>query len=102
LAVGRPAEAEVVYRESLARLPNDGWALFGLAKSLHELGRHAEATEFDARFAEVWRDADIKITSSCFCQTGKGSNNGVFPELAGTKLIPVNAVFVRSRGCADC
>ena len=71
LAVGRPADAEKVYRESLVRLPNDGWALFGLARSLHLQDKHAEAEAFDARFAEAWRDADVKITSSCFCQPGK-------------------------------
>jgi tetratricopeptide (TPR) repeat protein len=71
LAVGRPADAEKVYRESLARLPNDGWALFGLAKSLREQGKHAEAEPLSARFAEAWREADVKITSSCFCQPGK-------------------------------
>ena len=71
LAVGRPADAEKVYRESLARLPNDGWALFGLAQSLREQGKRAEAEPFDSRFAEAWRDADVKITSSCFCQPGK-------------------------------
>ncbi|MCI0358042.1 MAG: tetratricopeptide repeat protein [Planctomycetaceae bacterium] len=71
LTVGRPADAEKVYRASLARLPNDGWALFGLAKSLHDQGKHAEAEPLDARFAEAWRDADIKITSSCFCQSGR-------------------------------
>jgi tetratricopeptide (TPR) repeat protein len=71
LAVGRPADAEKVYRESLVRLPNDGWALFGLARSLHLQEKHAEAEPFDARFTEAWRDADVKITSSCFCQPGK-------------------------------
>ncbi len=71
LAVGRPADAEKVYRESLARLPNDGWAYFGLAESLKQQGKSAERAPFEARFAEAWRDADIKITSSCFCQPGR-------------------------------
>jgi len=71
LVVGRPAEAEKVYRESLARLPNDGWSLFGLAKSLRDQGKQAEAEPQAARFAEVWQSADIKITSSCFCQPSK-------------------------------
>ena len=71
LAVGRPADAEKVYRESLARLRNDGWAYFGLAQCLKRQGKAAEASSFEARFSDVWRDADIKITSSCFCQPGK-------------------------------
>jgi tetratricopeptide (TPR) repeat protein len=71
LAVGRPADAEKVYRESLGRLPNDGWALFGLAQSLKQQGKPAAAAPFEARFAEVWTGADTKISSSCFCQPGK-------------------------------
>ncbi len=64
----RAAEAEQVYRDDLARQPNNGWSLYGLAQSLHQQNKHAEAAQVDARFAEVWKDADIKITSSCYCQ----------------------------------
>jgi tetratricopeptide (TPR) repeat protein len=71
LAENRAAEAEKVYRDDLAKQPNNGWSLFGLARSLHLQGKHAEAQQMDARFAEVWRDADIQITSSCYCQPGK-------------------------------
>jgi tetratricopeptide (TPR) repeat protein len=71
IAAGRAAEAEAVYRASLDRLPHDGWALFGLAQSLHLQGKHEESRPFELRFAESWRDADVKITSSCFCQPGK-------------------------------
>ena len=71
LAVGRPADAEKVYRESLARLPNDGWSLFGLSQSLQQQGKASAAAPFTTRFAQVWQHADTKITSSCFCQPGK-------------------------------
>jgi tetratricopeptide (TPR) repeat protein len=71
LALGRPAEAEAAYREDLARLPNDGWALFGLSRSLSLQGKTDEAKAIEVKFAEAWRDADVKITSSCFCQPGK-------------------------------
>ncbi len=71
LALGRAAEAEKTYRESLVRLPNDGWALYGLASSLKLQGKHDEAKSVDAQFAAAWIDADVKITSSCFCQPGK-------------------------------
>jgi tetratricopeptide (TPR) repeat protein len=64
----RAAEAEKVYREDLVRQPNNGWSLFGLAQSLHLQNKHAEAAAMDVKFAEVWKDADIKITSSCYCQ----------------------------------
>jgi tetratricopeptide (TPR) repeat protein len=65
---GRPAEAEQVYREDLARLPDNGWALFGLAESLILQHKTGEAATVRARFKDVWRHADTEITSSCFCQ----------------------------------
>jgi tetratricopeptide (TPR) repeat protein len=71
LALGRPVDAEKVYRESLNRLPNDGWSLYGLAHSLRLQGKGADAEPYEQRFAKAWRDADVKITSSCFCQPGK-------------------------------
>jgi len=64
----RSAEAEQVYRDDLARQPNNGWSLYGLAQSLHQQNKHDEAAKIDARFAEVWKSADIRITSSCYCQ----------------------------------
>jgi tetratricopeptide (TPR) repeat protein len=71
LAAGRVAEAEKVYRDDLAKLPNNGWSLYGLARSLELQGKRDEAVSFDAQFKELWRDADIKITSSCYCQPAK-------------------------------
>jgi tetratricopeptide (TPR) repeat protein len=68
LNAGRAAEAEQVYREDLARLPNNGWSLFGLARSLRLQGKNEEAENYASRFQQVWADADITITSSCFCQ----------------------------------
>lgn len=70
MAHGRHAEAEQVYREDLKRLPNNGWSLLGLAEALTKQKREREAGDPLARFAGVWRDADVKITSSCFCQPG--------------------------------
>jgi tetratricopeptide (TPR) repeat protein len=71
LAAGKAAEAEQVYRDDLLKLPNNGWSLYGLAESLRAQGKLAEAEPFAARFREVWKDADVQITSSCFCQPGK-------------------------------
>lgn len=67
----RAAEAEKVYREDLQRLPNNGWALFGLARSLQLQGKNDDAKEIEAQFKNAWKDADIEITSSCFCQPGE-------------------------------
>lgn len=71
LQVGRVQEAEQVYRDDLARWPDNGWSLFGLARTLKLQNRDAEAAEIEAKFARVWRHADVTITSSCLCQPGK-------------------------------
>jgi tetratricopeptide (TPR) repeat protein len=68
LSAGRPAEAEKVYRQDLIRQPNNGWSLYGLARTLERQNKSDEAAQIDARFREIWREADIQITSSCFCQ----------------------------------
>ncbi len=70
VANGRFAEAELVYRDDLVRLPNDGWALYGLTQSLRNQGKHQEADETEERFRQVWVKADLEIHSSCLCQPG--------------------------------
>ena len=59
--------AEKVYREDLRRWPDNGWSLHGLARTLDVLGKKAEAASVSERFKEVWKRADVKIESSCFC-----------------------------------
>ncbi len=68
LASGRAAEAESVYRKDLERLPENGWSLLGLARSLEM--QHRNGDEYLRRFDEVWREADIKVSSSCLCLPG--------------------------------
>ena len=69
---GRYAEAEQVYRDDLARLPENGWSLYGLAESLRKQKKNAdEAARTDARVKTEWATADLQITSSCLCQPGK-------------------------------
>jgi len=70
LAAGRAADAEAVYRQDLARIPDNGWSLFGLARSLRLQKKDAEAEALEARFGEVWKLADVTIGSSCYCQPG--------------------------------
>jgi tetratricopeptide (TPR) repeat protein len=62
---GRAGEAEAVYREDLKTWPENGWSLLGMTQSLRAQGK--DAAEFDRRFREVWKDADLKTTSSCLC-----------------------------------
>jgi predicted Zn-dependent protease len=64
LAGGRAAEAEAVYREDLARNPENGWSLFGLAQSLRAQGKTAEASQVDARFRRAWARADVELAAS--------------------------------------
>jgi tetratricopeptide (TPR) repeat protein len=71
LAEGRAADAEQVYRDDLKKLPDNGWSLFGLARSLRLQKKEDEAQRIEARFQKAWADADIKISSSCFCQPGR-------------------------------
>jgi tetratricopeptide (TPR) repeat protein len=65
---GQHAEAEAVYREDLRRWPDNGWSLHGLLVSLEAQGKKTETAKVRARFDEIWKHADVKITSSCFCQ----------------------------------
>jgi tetratricopeptide (TPR) repeat protein len=65
----RFAEAEQVYRDDLARLPQNGWSLLGLAESLRHQKKNAdEVAQIQAQFKRVWAKADLTITSSCLCQ----------------------------------
>src|SRR5438067_6353781 len=66
---GRYAEAEQIYREDLARIPENGWSLYGLASSLRAQKKNlSEAAATHAKFKRLWASADTKITSSCLCQ----------------------------------
>jgi len=65
----RFAEAEQVYRDDLARLPENGWSLVGLAESLRKQKKNAEeVAQMKAKFKKVWAKADLTITTSCLCQ----------------------------------
>jgi len=65
----RFADAEQVYRNDLARLPENGWSLLGLAESLRKQKKNAdEVAQTHAKFEKVWAKADLTITTSCLCQ----------------------------------
>jgi tetratricopeptide (TPR) repeat protein len=61
LRAGDSAGAEKVFREDLARTPNNPRSLFGLAESLKARGRHFEAGEIQKQFEARWTGADLKL-----------------------------------------
>jgi tetratricopeptide (TPR) repeat protein len=63
---GRPLEAEAVYRDDLKRNPDNGWSLYGLARSLQAQGKTAEAQAVQARFQRAWAEADVTLSASRF------------------------------------
>jgi tetratricopeptide (TPR) repeat protein len=71
MQAGRYAEAEQVYRDDLARLPENGWSLYGLAHSLELQHKDQEAASAEDRFRKIWSKTDLRITSSCLCQPGE-------------------------------
>ena len=64
LEAGRPEAAEAEYREDLQRFRENGWSLFGLAKSLEVQGKSAEALAAKQRFEKAWARADVQLSSS--------------------------------------
>lgn len=70
LRAGKHREAETVYREDLARYPENGWSLFGLGRALRLQGREVEAIAAEGRFRKAWADADVTLGSTCYCQPG--------------------------------
>ena len=70
LQAGRFAEAEAVFREDLAKLPGNGWGLYGLSRALQLQKKTAEAEAAERQFDAVWQQADLKIKSACLCLPG--------------------------------
>lgn len=74
MADGRAAEAETVYHEDLKRNRNNGWGLIGLQKSLRAQGKNQEAQALDSKIKVAWASADVRPTSSCYCESGAAVN----------------------------
>lgn len=66
LRTGRARESEAVYREDLEINPENGWALFGLMKSLEAQGETAEAAVVKQRFERAWVNADVELVAARF------------------------------------
>jgi tetratricopeptide (TPR) repeat protein len=65
LQLGRPADAEKVYREDLVHNPGCGWSLVGLAKSL-EAQHKKGAAEYRARAREAFGQAEEVPAASVY------------------------------------
>ncbi len=70
LRAGRAEEAEKVYREDLARWPENGWSLWGLARALEKQEKRAAAQDVQARFEKTWERSETKLDSTCLCLPG--------------------------------
>ena len=66
LGANRAADAEAVYREDLARYPENGWSLYGLTQALRAEGKTKEAAEAEKRFRKAWAKSDTKLVASRF------------------------------------
>ncbi len=66
----RHSDAERVYRDDLTRHPENGWSLYGLARSLDLQGKQEEAKTVRACFDRAWKNADFKLSTSCMCLPG--------------------------------
>ena len=64
IKVGDLAAAEKTYREDLRLMPENGWALKGLANVLAAQGKKREAADTNLRFKKAWEHAEVEIKSS--------------------------------------
>ena len=54
LAAGQIDEAIQTFRDSLVRMPNNAYALYGLAQALKAKGLMDAAAETEAKFQAAW------------------------------------------------
>jgi len=66
LDLGKANEAEAVYRADLERNPANGWALFGVWKSLAARKQTGKAKTAEKAFRAAWKDADFELTRTAF------------------------------------
>lgn len=66
LEMGRPADAERVYRAGLEDRPHNGWSLFGLEQALRAQGRTAEADATKALFDTAWTRSQTTLQATRF------------------------------------
>jgi tetratricopeptide (TPR) repeat protein len=92
LEQGKVEQAAQAYAEDLGlyptpkrahQHPNNVWALHGYHECLELLGRHAEANIIKKQLSLALVEADVEITSSCFCRLGDIPSPGGKPKMNG-------------------
>lgn len=63
LKAGRYGEAERVFREDLAKFPENGWSLYGAIEALRAQGKTAQASELQTALDRVWATADVDLAA---------------------------------------
>jgi hypothetical protein len=58
--MGKPADAEAVYRDDLKLNPGNPRSLYGLALALRNRGKAQEAASTEEQFRTGWRYADTQ------------------------------------------
>jgi len=66
LKAGKAGEAERVFRAELAKLPQNGWPLYGLEQSLRAQQKNDEAAKVSRDFQRAWKAADVKLDLAYF------------------------------------
>lgn len=66
LEMGRAEEAEKVYRRDIEINAENGWSLFGLAKSLRSQGKNDLAADVEKRLRRAWARSDVQLENSRF------------------------------------
>lgn len=62
----RPKEAAAVYAQDLAKYPENGWSLYGLARAQRALKQPGAAADSERRFTAAWQWADVDLVASRF------------------------------------
>ena len=65
LAVGRPKDAEAVFREDLQRTRHNPWSLYGLAESLRAQNADGSLAA-EEQFRQAWSRADLEFRPTRF------------------------------------
>lgn len=66
LDAGEATEAEAVYRKDLEHNPKNGWALFGVWKSLEAQKLGAKAKRAKQDYEQAFKAADIQLTRTAY------------------------------------